>query len=58
MHILMLPIITIIYAAISLNHFGANWHPKSDAEMISNGIIYILWALTIIGVNQHYGKSR
>ncbi len=43
-------ILTILYSKSSTRYFGGNLYPKSDTEMICDGIGCLLCALAIISV--------
>jgi ammonia channel protein AmtB len=41
----MLWLLAIVFAGLSNAYFGWNWRPKSDAEMICDGIVFVLVAI-------------
>jgi hypothetical protein len=39
-----------IFGVLETNHFGWKVMPRSDAEMICDGITILIWALAILAV--------
>ena len=39
--------ISFVFFIAENNHFGWNWKPKSDAELIADGIVLLILALSI-----------
>lgn len=51
---LMVMVGAAIYARIETSHFGNNWLPQSDAEVIADGLALVTCA---IGVAMFWGGS-
>lgn len=41
-------LIACIFGWIETNHFGWSWAPKSDAELIADGIVFLIIALAFV----------
>ena len=40
--------IALTFAVAQNSYFGWNWTPKSDAELVCDGINLMLWAMAIL----------
>lgn len=47
----MLWLLPILFAVASNGYFGWNWTPKSDAEMICDGIVFVLVGIAAVGTH-------
>ncbi len=42
-------LIAMAYGLVETGHYGWNWHAKSDAEMICDGIALLIVASAFVG---------
>jgi len=45
----MLWLLALLFAIASNAYFGWNWTPQSDAEVICDGIVFLLVAVAVVG---------